>query len=166
MCNTNQEKKRRFGFGGIAAPMRFCRNDDRQALFCRRFRPGPGGRCHVAVELAHAGVLGAAAITYWQAFGLMILARLVLGTLGMGWKRPHWHAANTVGDRFEHYRNMCGDMGRQIGSRQTGVDNTMKWWHNYKRFWHDEGKAAFDAYMKRARRESRRARRTRNNDGP
>jgi hypothetical protein len=29
------------------------------------------------------------------------------------------------------------------------VNSTMKWWHNYKQFWKDEGKDAFDEYLKR-----------------
>jgi hypothetical protein len=155
MCNTNQEKKHRFGFGGIAGLTRFF-----GAMIFRLFFVVVFALVLAVVVMwlwnwLMPGLLGAAAITYWQAFGLMILARLVLGTLGMGWKRPHWHGRRHGGDRFEHYRNMCGDMGRSnmcgdMG-RSMGVDNTMKWWHNYKSFWHDEGKAAFDAYMKRAK---------------
>jgi hypothetical protein len=94
------------------------------------------------------GLVGVAAIGYWQAFGLMILARLVLGTLGMGFGRFGWHHRHHRADRFAHYRHMCGDMGRS-----KDVNNTMNWWHNYKRFWQDEGKAAFDEYQKRAKQE-------------
>lgn len=147
MCyNTNEEKGRRFGFGAITALPRF------MGMMLVRL-------CFVVVFVLvlsfvvmwlwnwlMPGLLGVAAITYWQAFGLMILARLVLGTLGAGWTKPRWHDWRNRDDRFAHYRRMCGDMGRSMD-----VNGTMKWWHSYKRFWQDEGKAAFDAYMKRAK---------------
>ncbi|MBN2224477.1 MAG: hypothetical protein JW765_07375 [Deltaproteobacteria bacterium] len=91
------------------------------------------------------GLFGLGPITYWQAFGLMVLARLVLGTIGPGSWGYRPYDKRTWGDRFKYHRYSCGDM-------HNGKDfnGTMKWWHNYKRFWRDEGKAAFDEYMKRA----------------
>jgi hypothetical protein len=146
MSDTNQEKRRRFGSGGIAGFTRLFGGMIIRLIFVIVFALALAVVVMWLWNWLMPGLFGLGPITYWQAFGLMILARLVLGTLGMGWKRPHWHDRRYGGDRFEHYRNMCGDMGRPMG-----VDNTMKWWHNYKRFWHDEGKAAFDAYMKRAK---------------
>ena len=99
-------------------------------------------------------VFGIGEIGYWQAFGLMILARLVLGTFGMGWGGHRWHAKSHWGDRFRHYQDWCGDMGR--GEQ---AQNTMKWWHNYKEFWHNEGKSAFEEYLKK-KKEDRRDKKT------
>jgi hypothetical protein len=92
------------------------------------------------------GIFGIGPIGYWQAFGLMILARLLLGTLGIHGRR--WHGGPHWGHGFRHHHGWCGDMGR--GEH---VNDTMTWWHYYKRFWHDEGKAAFDEYLKKARKE-------------
>lgn len=89
------------------------------------------------------GLFGLGLIGYWQAFGLMILSRLILGTIGPGSGIHRPDSRRDRGDRFERHRSMCGDFGRH-----GGVENAMTWWHNYKRFWRDEGKAAFDTYMK------------------
>jgi len=145
MCgNTSEEKKRRFGFGTVADSVRFC-----VMMIVRLF-------VFAVLALALAvvvmwlwnwlmpGLLNAAAITYWQAFGLMILARLVLGTFGLGWGVHRWRARRDRAYRFAQHRQMCGDMGRS-----ERFNDTMTWWHNYKRFWKDEGKAAFDTYLKR-----------------
>jgi hypothetical protein len=154
MFNTNHEKSRRFGFGTVAAFMRFLGMMIVRLCFVAVFALALAVLVMWLWNWLMPGLVGVSAITYWQAFGLMILARLVLGTLGMGWRRPHWHGRGHWGGRFEHYRNMCGDMDRSNTcgdmGRQMGPDSTMRWWHHYKRFWHDEGKAAFDAYVKRA----------------
>lgn len=148
MSNTNQGKRRRHVSHAIATGARVCGMMFVRLLFIVVF----------ALVLAIAvmwlwnrlmpGLFGVAVVTYWQAFGLMILARLVLGTLGMGLGRFRWHGRRHWTGRFGHHRNMCGDMGQSMD-----VNNTMKWWHNYKRFWQDEGKSAFDQYLKRARQE-------------
>jgi len=144
MSNTNQEKRHRHGFGAFAAGMRFC-----GMMFVRLFFIVVFALVLAIVVMwlwnwLMPGLFGVGAITYWQAFGLMILARLVLGTLGIGLGRFRWHDRRHWGDHFAHHGRMCGDMGRSMD-----VNNTMNWWHNYKQFWRDEGKAAFDAYMKR-----------------
>jgi hypothetical protein len=144
MCNVNHEKRRRFGFGTVAACMRFCGMMIVRLIFVVIFALVLAVVVMWLWNWLMPGLLGAAAIGYWQAFGLMILARLVLGTVGMRWGRPPWHGRRHWGGHFEQYRHMCGGMGGPAG-----VDSTMKWWHNYKGFWHDEGKAAFDAYMKK-----------------
>jgi uncharacterized membrane protein len=90
------------------------------------------------------GLFGLGLITYWQAFGLMILARLVLGTVGHGFHAHRPYDRRQWGDRFKYHRYASGEMGHG-----KDFNNTMKWWYNYKRFWKDEGKAAFDEYLKK-----------------
>jgi hypothetical protein len=90
------------------------------------------------------GLFGIGEIGFWQAFGLMILARLLLGTIGPGSRAHPWHARPPWSDRFKHNRDWCGDMGRP-----EHMQNTMRWWKNYKEFWRDEGKASFDEYLKK-----------------
>jgi hypothetical protein len=94
------------------------------------------------------GLLGIGEIGFWQAFGLMILARLVLGTIGPGWGAHPVPSRSPWGDRFKHYQDRCNDMGHR-----RHFDKTMLWWHNYKEFWRDEGKAAFDEYLKKKKKE-------------
>jgi hypothetical protein len=146
MSNTDQEKRRQHVSRAIATGARLC-----GMMIVRLFFFAILALVLAVVVMwlwnwLMPGLFGLAAISYWQAFGLMILARLILGTLGMGLGRFRWHDKRHMTDRFTHYRHMCGDMGRSMD-----VNNTMKWWHNYKRFWRDEGKAAFGEYLKRAK---------------
>ncbi len=149
MSNTNHEKRCRHGHGAFAMGARFCGMMFVRLLFTVVFALVLAIVVMWLWNRLMPGLFGVAIIGYWQAFGLMILARLVLGTLGMGLGRFRWHDRRHWMDRFGHHgHHMCGDMGRSMD-----VNNTMKWWHNYKRFWQDEGKAAFDQYLKRAKEE-------------
>lgn len=148
MNNTNTEKSRTYRHGMASMCMRFC-----GMMFARLFF-AVGFALILAVVVVWLwnwlmpGLFGLGPIAYWQAFGLMILARLILGTFGLGFHGYRWHDRRPWGDRFAHYGHMCGDMGRSMDSNRT-----MKWWHNYKEFWRDEGKAAFEEYTKRAGKE-------------
>jgi hypothetical protein len=144
MNRTDTQEKRVSRHRSAATAMRFC-----GMMFARLFFV-----IGFALILAFAvvwlwnrlmpGLFGLGLITYWQAFGLMILARLVLGTLGFGLHGYRMYDRRPWGDRFTHHHSGCGPMGRGAD-----VNSTMKWWHNYKQFWKDEGKAAFDEYLKR-----------------
>jgi hypothetical protein len=90
-------------------------------------------------------IFGLGTISYLQAFGLMILARLLIGTFafaGRGHRGPR-HGP------WAHHGHHCG---HDEGHREH-MDRSVKWWQHYKRFWHEEGRAAFDEYMKRAEKE-------------
>lgn len=80
------------------------------------------------------GIFGLGVITYWQAFGLIILARLVFGTFGHkhGPRKsdhPHWKAKY-------HAKRTCGD-------------SSWKDWKYYDEYWKQEGKDAFEEYVKK-----------------
>jgi hypothetical protein len=67
-------------------------------------------------------------INYWQGFGIVILARLIFGGFG------HDHYG-----RRDHY---------QYWNRHSGYDQNR--WHyreHYDRWWHEEGKNAFEEYI-------------------
>jgi hypothetical protein len=76
-------------------------------------------------------------ITYWQAVGLAVLARLLFGSL-------HHHGHYNRAHRFGHWRhrNMGGD--RNCGD----YSNSTKWSY-YEQYWNEEGEKAFDEYVKR-----------------
>jgi hypothetical protein len=63
-------------------------------------------------------------IGYWQAFGIVILAKLIFGSIG------------------------GPGNGRHPGSRRTKQKRDFDWKH-YRDFWRDEGKQAFDRYMEK-----------------
>jgi len=79
-------------------------------------------------------------ITFWQAFGIIILAKLLFGGFGSHrhdrWKKdsryiPPWHRPSSKPD------------GDAPPSRYHPE------WQTYTRYWRDEGKAAFEAYLNR-----------------
>jgi hypothetical protein len=85
------------------------------------------------------GLFGLRAITYWQAFALVILAKIFFGAFGSHhggyrydgprwWKKWGYHAHN--------YNYM--DIPRE----------DLRY---YKTFWAEEGRKAFDEYVKRAK---------------
>jgi hypothetical protein len=83
-------------------------------------------------------LFGLREITYWQAFGMVILAKLLFGTFGADHHkyrdRPprrflKWH------DRYNHY-------DEEPWNRRS------RHWNQYREYWQTEGKAAFQEYMK------------------
>jgi hypothetical protein len=73
-------------------------------------------------------------ITFWQAFGLLVLAKLFFGSFG----------AHQGSGRHGHGRHH----GR--GWKRWGCDGIdREQWQHYDRFWQDEGRAAFKAYVER-----------------
>jgi hypothetical protein len=77
-------------------------------------------------------IFGLGVITYWQAFGIMVLAKLIFGAVsgrgghGGGWRKrgPGRHASDWGGpERWRHWRE----------------------------FWEQEGRQAFERYMERRR---------------
>lgn len=75
-------------------------------------------------------VFGLGAISFWQAFGLIILAKIFFGGHGPGHshKRPQF-----VENKINHVK---GHMSPEQHS-------------DYKRFWEEEGREAFDDFMAR-----------------
>lgn len=84
---------------------------------------------------------GVGEIGYFEAFGLVILARLLFGGFG-----PHhpdrWRKDSRYS--FEH---------PGPGHFFEGNEKPFKKWHQYRDFWQDEGKTAFDTYIERLEKE-------------
>ena len=85
------------------------------------------------------GLFGLNQITYWQAFAMVILAKLLFGAFGSHHRDRHhrppypfrkWH------DRF-------------YGSPHEPWDRKSSHWKYYHRYWQEEGKEAFEAYVKK-----------------
>lgn len=77
-------------------------------------------------------LFGLVKINFWQAFGLVFLARLLFGSTGHCQHKWHkkWH---------NHYYGEEDDWY---------VKGGWKKWHYYDAWWQDEGKEAFDNYVK------------------
>jgi hypothetical protein len=99
--------------------------------------------------LLHAGT-----INYWQAFGIVILAKILFGGMGgthrtygpRGWRRE----ARRWG-RWESGRGPLGWKGSWCGEDDEGDEWAPKGshrnWRYYGQYWRDEGKAAFEAWL-------------------
>ena len=74
-------------------------------------------------------------ITYWQAFGIILLARLIFGGFKHG--RDHDH------DHDSHFKRKF--------IKKTGLSEFKKWndWKYYDDFWKEKGKAAYKEYVEK-----------------
>ncbi len=86
-------------------------------------------------------LFGIKQITYWQAFGMVILAKLLFGTFGAhGHDRKHPRPFGRWHDRFH-------------GSEDEPWTRRGRHLKSYKQYWQDEGKSAFEAYLRREEKE-------------
>jgi hypothetical protein len=83
------------------------------------------------------GIFGLGTIGYWQAFGLVILGKLIFGGIGGG------HGGRPRYDRGRWEKH--GHWGPPEWDRGWGRDR----WALWKGFWNEEGKEAFERYVQR-----------------
>jgi hypothetical protein len=92
-------------------------------------------------------LFGLKEITYWHAFGMVILAKLIFGGFGPH-RDNHWRRdRKSFHDWPARWRRFADDEGWLKGK----FDN----WRYYDQYWRNEGKASFDAYVERMEREKR-----------
>jgi len=93
-------------------------------------------------------------INYWQAFGLVILAKILFGGFGSGHSpHPEHDGWKKEARRWERWGGPCGP-GSWKGPRRW-EDDKDDWapkgshrnWRFYGRYWRDEGRAAFEAWL-------------------
>ncbi len=136
--------------------------------FCAEHRPGPGfwmariigltvGGVAFAVVLAFLfgwlvqllwnwlmpGLFDLKAITYWQAFGIVLLAKILFGHCGRN------HAGRHHGNWRRHFRHWKdrNDWDDWSGDEIWKPHGSYRNWKYYDRYWREEGKAAFEAYI-------------------
>lgn len=92
-------------------------------------------------------IFGLTTITYWQAVGLVLMSKLLFCSFG------HHHSRHNS----DHFHKKTDQKWHKL----IGVDNdetdeelwepkgSHKNWQHYKRYWQEEGKAAFEAYIKK-----------------
>ena len=82
-------------------------------------------------------LFGLAVIKYWQAFVIIILARLIFGTMG--------------GHKDHHKKNMKPPFIRNHFMKN-GPD--FRKWRHYDKYWKEEGKEAFEKFVERKKTEN------------
>ena len=76
-------------------------------------------------------IFGLIEITYWQAVGIIILAKILFGGFG-----PH---------KSNHSKKKCPD-GIMSSKSKNSKSGFAKWKH-YDKFWKEEGEEAYDSYI-------------------
>jgi hypothetical protein len=77
-------------------------------------------------------IFGLTTLTYWQAVGLFILSKILIGTGGSGGGKSHKSKHNGK-------NKCCGKDGKKEFSK----------WANYDKFWKEEGDQAYQNYIDR-----------------
>jgi hypothetical protein len=85
-------------------------------------------------------IFGLTTLTYWQAVGIFILLKILLG--GMG-----GHSGSKKKHSKKHSKSSCGKESK----------NEFYKWKHYDKFWKEEGDQAYKEYVERMNKE--------NNDG-
>ena len=80
------------------------------------------------------GLFGLKLITFWQAFGLVILAKILFSGSGL---------------HGQHHRKLHDHVHDHFHDRAWKPGGSYKNWHHYHRYWEEEGKQAFEDYLKR-----------------
>jgi hypothetical protein len=83
-------------------------------------------------------IFGLGTITFWQALGIFVLAKLLFGFGGGGKK-----GGGPRHKRRFNASNRCGTMRRDF-----------KEWQHYDQFWKEEGQQAFKSYVERIKNEN------------
>jgi hypothetical protein len=89
-------------------------------------------------------LFGLREITYWQGFGLVVLAKLLFGAVGSH-KQPHNHVHGYAKkyDIMKKWIEACG--GLEACTPGGEPEN----WRYYADYWRSEGKGAFEKYLER-----------------
>ncbi len=83
-------------------------------------------------------VFGLGVITYWQAFEMTILAKLLFG--GFGTRRQDRRRKDSNMSSYRHWSSDEFD-------EQAPPERFDRNWKAYNQYWRKEGKAAFEAYL-------------------
>ena len=79
-------------------------------------------------------IFGLGTISYWQAFGIVLLAKLLFGGFG------HHHSANGVDRKHGFSFQKFGPRGESADRRRHT---------HYHEYWEQEGREAFEKFLKR-----------------
>lgn len=71
-------------------------------------------------------------ITFWQAFGLVLLSKILFGGFGHAHQAPHMHG-------MHHRANWMGSEWKPGGNYRN--------WNHYHRYWKEAGRQHFEEYL-------------------
>lgn len=89
-------------------------------------------------------IFGLGKITFWQAFGIVLLAKLLFGGFGHRYKD------------YNHFPSKFRDKWPPFKGKLKEDDWMIEGWKYYKEYWQEEGKAAFEDYLQRKKEQEER----------
>ena len=89
-------------------------------------------------------IFGLGKITFWQAFGIVLLAKLLFGGFAYSHRNHDRRFERHFEDRFKKF--IRAEDSDEKDARMPG--NGRKWRY-FRQYWQDEGRAAFESYIQR-----------------
>jgi hypothetical protein len=89
-------------------------------------------------------LFGLGTITFWQAFGLVLLAKILFGGHGHGHKDHDGRHERYLREKFKRFSWAGGESGEKGPIPGNGGR-----WRHFRHFWQEEGRAAFEAYLQK-----------------
>lgn len=93
-------------------------------------------------------LFGLKTISYWQGFGILLLAKMLFGGVGPGFGRHH----GRWGRRFRGYSHRA-DLEEESDLEECSMPFDRRRWPLFRRFWREEGRAAFEDYVQKKKSE-------------
>jgi hypothetical protein len=89
-------------------------------------------------------LFGLEAITYWQAFGIVLLAKILFGGPGRSRRDRGDRMERRAGRRF--WKWTCDE---DVSDKAGTPPGNGKRWRRFRQYWQEEGRAAFEAYVQK-----------------
>ena len=91
-----------------------------------------------------AAAFGLATITFWQAFGIVLLAKLLFGGFSHSERGHDGGFEKHFRDRFKKYAR-----AEEVREDEVPLPGNGQKWRRFRQYWKDEGRAAFESYVQR-----------------
>jgi len=89
-------------------------------------------------------LFGLGTITFWQAFGIVLLAKLLFGGFAHSHRNHDSHFDRRFQDRFKRFVR-----AEDAKEEEASVPGNGPKWSHFRKYWQDEGRAAFESYVQR-----------------
>jgi len=89
-------------------------------------------------------IFGLGMITFWQAFGIVLLAKLLFGGFAHSHRNHDSRFERHFEDRFKRFLR-----AEDADEKDVPMPGNGRKWRYFRQYWQDEGRAAFESYIQR-----------------
>lgn len=89
-------------------------------------------------------IFGLGTITFWQAFGIVLLAKLLFGGFAHSHRGHESRFERHFEDRFKRFLR-----AEDADEKDAPMPGNGRKWRHFRQYWQDEGRAAFESYIQR-----------------